>query len=134
MKSKIVIAYLLVGLFLSGILACAEEEGAVEIVAKMKTRLKLTQSQVIAVNPIIEEYVDKRQHIMQGLAIPLMADRKSIESQLMRLKEKEKEKLSQVLTPDQLKKWEYGESMKDFLNQDEMNFTDRAPQGNATGF
>ena len=50
------------------------------------------------------------------------------------LKEEENKELGQVLTPDQMKKWQQGESVKNFLNQDETGDADRTSQTSGMSF
>lgn len=131
MKYRITTAYVLSGLFLPIALVFAQEKQHVDdIVAKMKTRSSLTQEQVVAVRPIIEEYIDKCQHLMQSSGQFFINNRrKAIQSQINQLREEESEKLSKILTSEQMRKWIQGENVKSFLNQDENDNPDRAPDG-----
>jgi hypothetical protein len=76
-----------------------------DIVAKMQSKLSLTQDQANAVMPIVEKYSSKRQEIRQSMQDGT-ADKDSIRSQMKQLKEDEKQELSQVLSEDQLGQWE----------------------------
>lgn len=136
MKGKTITSCILVGLIFSNILALAQEEdkNADEILARMKTQLNLTNAQVTAVKPIIKEYADRRQDLMQSPETILTPSKRGIRSQMKQLKEEEKKKLSQVLTPDQMKKWDQGENVKDFLNQNETGDADRTPQTGGMSF
>ena len=136
MKGKTITSCILVGLLFSNILALAQEEdkNADTILARMKTQLNLTNAQVTAVKPIIKEYADRRQDIMRSPETILTPSKRRTRSQIKQLEEEENIKLSQILTPDQMKKWKQGENVKDFLNQDETGNTDRIPQTGGMGF
>ena len=128
MKYKIIALCVLAGFIFFNILALAQEEeqNADDILAKMKIKLSLTQIQAAAAKPVIEEYIDKYQHITQGSG-QLFTDKRSIRRQIEQLRIEENEKLSQILTPDQMRRWDQRESVKDFLNQDEGNNSDKTP-------
>ena len=68
MKGKTITLCILIGLISSNILALAQEEeqNADNVLAKMKTKLSLTQVQTAAIKLIIEEYTDKYQHLIQN--------------------------------------------------------------------
>ena len=135
MKGKTITLYILAGLIFSNMLALAQEEeqNADDILAKMQTRLNLTQAQAAAVKPIIEEYADKYQHLIQNSG-QLFTDKRSIRRQIDQLGIEENEKLSQILTPDQMKKWDQHEGVKDFLNQDEIDNSDKTPDNSGSHF
>ena len=99
----------------------------------MKTKLSLTQVQTAAIKPIIEEYADKYQHLIQNSG-QLFTDKRSIRRQIDQLGIEENEKLSQILTPDQMKKWDQHEGVKDFLNQDEIDNSDKTPDNSGSHF
>ena len=107
MKGKTITLYILAGLIFSNMLALAQEEeqNADNVLAKMKIKLRLTQVQAAAVKPIIEEYTDKYQHLIQNSG-QLFTNKRSIRRQINQLGIEENEKLSQILTPDQMKKWD----------------------------
>ena len=136
MKGKTITSCILMGLIFSNILALAREEdkNADKILTSMKIQLNLTSAQVIAVKPIISEYAYRRQDIMQSPETVLTPNKRRVHSQMTRLKEEEYKELSQVLTPDQMKRWDQSENVKDFLNQDETGNTDRTPQTDMTSF
>ena len=134
MKYKIIAAYILISFFFLAILIYAQEEqNTDEVLAKMKIKLSLTQVQAAAVKPIIEEYADKYQHITQNSG-QLFTNKRSINIRIEQLRIEENEKLSQILTPDQMKKWDQRESVKGFLNQDEANDSDKTPDNNGSHF
>jgi len=126
----------LVGLIFSNILvlAQAEDNNADEILAKMKTQLNLTDTQVNDVTPIIKEYAGRRQALMQIPETIFSPSKRSIRNQMKELKEEENKELSKVLTPDQMKKWDHSENVKGFLNQDEIEGADTTPRLNGMSF
>jgi hypothetical protein len=71
---------------------------------------------------------------MQNPETIFTSNKRRIRSQMIQLKEEEHKELSQVLTSDQLKKWDQGEDVKDFLNQDDTGNTDKTPQTGGMGF
>ena len=75
-----------------------------EIVAKMQSKLNLTQDQVTAITPIIEKYSSKREELRQGIEDGT-ADRDSLRSQMKQLGTDERQELSQVLSADQMSQW-----------------------------
>jgi hypothetical protein len=74
-----------------------------EFVIKMQQRLRLTPDQVMAVTPIVEKYSFKYQEHQLNLENRLAA--KATLRRIKKLKEEEKQELSQVLSMDQLNKW-----------------------------
>ena len=78
---------------------------AEDIVAKMQSKLNLTQDQVAAVTPIIEKFSTKRDELRQSMEDGT-ADKESIHSQMKELREDEKQELSQVLSSDQISQWQ----------------------------
>ena len=135
MKVKIIALCILTGLISFNISALAQEEeqNADDALAKMKIKLSLTQVQAAAVKPIIEEYTDKYQHITQSSG-QLFMNKRSMRRQIDQLRIEENEKLSQILTPDQMKKWDQRESVKGFLNQDEASDSDKTPDNSGSHF
>ena len=77
---------------------------AENIVARMQSKLNLTQDQVSAVLPIIEKYVSKRQDLRESMEDGT-ADKDNIRSQMKQLKEDEDRELSDFLSPEQLSQW-----------------------------
>ena len=134
MKYTIIVTYILISFFFPAILTYAQEEqNTDEVLAKMKIKLSLTQVQAAAVKPIIEEYTDKYQRITQSSG-QLFTNKRSMRRQIDQLRIEENEKLSQILTPDQMKKWDQREGVKDFLNQDEANDSDKTPDNSGSHF
>ena len=134
MKYTIIATYILISFFFPAILIYAQEEqNTDEVLAKMRIKLSLTQVQAAAVKPIIEEYADKYQHLTQNSG-QLFTNKRSINRQVEQLRIEENEKLSQILTPDQMKKWDQHEGVKDFLNQDEIDNSDKTPDNSGSHF
>ena len=104
MSMKIVYGFLL-ALFLTGLPLYAQDQppgdgheppSADEIVAKMQSKLNLTQDQVTAITPIIEKYSSKREELKEG-AQDGTVDRNDMHAQMKQLKEDESQELSQIL-------------------------------------
>ena len=85
---------------------------------KMKTELKLTDSQAEAIRPIIKDYLSKREAVLQEVAGQGIIDHVSLKDSLKALKEKEYQKLSRILSEDQMKKWINKETLMATLNPD----------------
>ena len=75
-----------------------------DIVAKMQSKLNLTQDQVTAVTPIIEKYSSKREELRQSMEDGSV-DKASMYSQMKQLKEDETQELAQFLSEDQINRW-----------------------------
>lgn len=76
-----------------------------DIVAKMQSKLNLTQDQVAAVTPIIEKYSSKRDELRQSMEDGT-GDRDSIRSQMKQLKADQNQELAQVLSATQMSQLE----------------------------
>ena len=110
--------------FIMGSLVFAQDadvQSAVDYkVNKMKTELNLTYRQAEAIRPIIKDYLIRRQAILQEVAGEGIVDHVAVKGTLKALKEKEYQKLSQVLNEDQMKKWINKENLMAALNPDSM--------------
>ena len=131
MRNKAIIGYLLVVLFFLSISAYAQDEDQPtgDILARMKTELNLTQAQANAVKPIIKEYAAKRHQIRESLEEQGVTDKNIIFSHMEQIREEESRKLSQILTPDQMKRWNSKQTLSDFLNKDRTGDSGWAPKG-----
>ena len=85
---------------------------------KMKTELKLTYSQANAVRPVIQDYMIKRKAVLEEIAGEGIVDHVAVTSTLKGLKENEFQKLSKILSEDQMKKWINKENLMATLNPD----------------
>ena len=94
-----------------------------EIIAKMKTQVNLTKGQYDALKPIIENNIIKRQQLMQDLKEKGITDKGIIKNTMEELGKEENQKLSQVLTKDQMDKWVSYQNYQKMLNQDRANDT-----------
>jgi hypothetical protein len=81
-----------------------EQSRADAVVARMKADLNLSEAQVQAINPIIEERMAQQREIRQGMKDGTM-DRNAVREQIMKLDEAINQKLAAVLTPDQMQQW-----------------------------
>ena len=71
---------------------------------KMKKELNLTDSQAVAIKPIIKDYLVKREAFLQEAAGQGIIDHVAVKGTLKGLKEDEYQKLSRILSEDQMKK------------------------------
>ena len=109
MIMKMIYAFL-IGLFFITVPVFAQNQpsssehqlpSAADIVAKMQSKLNLTQDQVMAVSPIIDKYSSKREELQQSMK-DSSADKDSIRSQMKQLRADENQELSQFLSADQM--------------------------------
>jgi len=103
-------------------------------VNKIKQELNLTDSQADAIGPIIKDYLIRREAVLQEVAGQGIVDHVSVKSALKGLKESEYQKLSKILSEDQMKKWINKENLMAALNPDSMESTvDEGPSLTASG-
>lgn len=124
-------------LFLSSVVFAQDEglESGIDYkVNKMQKVLKLTDSQAYAIRPIVKDYLTKRIAILQEVAGEGVVDHAAVDSTLKALKENEYQRLSKVLTEDQMKKWIDKENLMAALNPDGQESTlDDEPTLGANG-
>jgi len=103
-------------------------------VHKMQTELSLTQAQADAVGPIIKDYMIRREAVLQEAAGQGIVDHVAVKGTLKGLKENEYQKLSKILSEDQMKKWINKENVMAALNPDSAESTvDEGPSLTASG-
>ena len=88
---------------------------------KMKNELNLTFAQADAIRPIIKDYMVKRGALLEQVGGEGILDHVSVKATLKALKEKEYEKLSKVLSQDQMKEWINKENIMATLNPDSVD-------------
>jgi septal ring factor EnvC (AmiA/AmiB activator) len=132
MVMKMVWACLIV-LFLS-VPAFAQQEppSAQDIIAKIQSKLNLTQDQVAAITPIVEKYSSKFAELHQNIENG-SADHDSMRAQMKQLKEAEKQELSQVLSVDQLSQWGQMQGKHKHKSDGDDNGAPAPPEDNASG-
>jgi len=89
-------------------------------VDKMKKELKLTEAQADAVEPIIKDYLVKRNAFLEEINGQGIVDHVSVKSTLSKLRDIEDKKLAKILNPDQMEKWTNKENLMASLNPDSM--------------
>ena len=89
-----------------------------DIVAKMKMELNLTQRQIDAIKPIINENLAARKQFRQNLRQQGITDVVTIKNQMEQLNEIENQRLSHILSQDQMNKWIEKEHLREMLNPD----------------
>jgi len=100
----------------------------------MKRELDLTQEQIDAVRLIVEEDMVKREDLRQSVQNQAaITDRSIIQSKIRQLDEDEGQKLSQVLTKDQMNKWEQKQNLKNAFNQDQVDNDQWKPEDEGHG-
>ena len=105
-KKAMLLAFLMGGIFLTmPVWAQDHPPSAEDMIAKMQSKLNLTQDQVTAITPIMEKYASKREELHQSMEDGT-ADRNSIHIQMKQLRKDEKQELSLILSAEQLGQWE----------------------------
>ena len=100
----------------------------------MKTQVNLTREQADALKPIIENNIMQRQQLMQDLKKEGVTDKSIIQNTMEQLEKDENQKISQVLTKDQMDKWVLYQNYQKMLKQDQMNDTqNQTGQGHRRG-
>jgi hypothetical protein len=101
---------------------CAQDEdfqSAVDYkVDKMKRELRLTDTQAEAIRPVIKDYWTKKEALLQDVAGQGIVDHVSVKNSLKALRDDEHQKLSKILTADQMKQWIDKENLMATLNPD----------------
>ena len=98
-----------------------QQPSADDIITKMKTQVNLTQQQAAALKPIIENSIIQLQQLMQDLKKQGITDRSIIQNTMDQFEKEENQKLSQILTKDQMDKWVAYKNYQKMLNQDQSN-------------
>jgi len=120
---KYLTGFIFLFLLLSGVVRAqdADLQSTVDYkVNKMKTALKLTDSQAEAIGPIIKDYLIKRAAVLEEVAGEGIVDHVSVKGTLKALKENEYQKLGKILSEDQMKKWINKENLMATLNPDSL--------------
>jgi len=95
---------------------------------KMKKELNLSESQAYAIRPIIKDYLIKRLAVLQEVAGQGIVDHVSVKNTLKGLKKSEYQKLSTILSEDQMKKMINKDNLMATLNPDSAESTvDESP-------
>lgn len=103
-------------------------------VNKMKKELNLTDSQADAMRPIIKDYLTKRAAVLEEVAGEGIVDHVAVKGALKGLKEQEYQRLSKILSEDQMKKLTNKENLMAALNPDSVESTvDDGPTLSDTG-
>ena len=99
---KIAVVALVLFLGAAGcVYAAWQPPSADEMAAKMKIQLGLSDDQVQAVKPVLADFQSKRQALRQNAKDGDSPD-PAVMQQMKALRDEENQKLSQILTPDQM--------------------------------
>ena len=124
MKNKTIWYVSTILFFLTGSVYAQDPISVSDIIAKMGKELNLTQQQVDAVKPIIREDIAKREELRQSIQDQTMiADRDIIRGKIEQLDKDVNQKLSQILTHDQMNKWVQKQKLRNAFNRDQMDNT-----------
>ena len=126
----IVLAVLLV--FTTFAYAQEKSSSVEDILDKMKTSLSLTQ-QVDALKPIVKENMAERKQLRQDLRQQGITDKATIKDQMDQLRAIENQRLSQILSADQMNKWVERENLRAMLNSDQKDDAGDQPRGHRHG-
>lgn len=121
----------LIGLLFFGLsVAFAKEiQSLSDVLNKMKKELQLTDEQVEAIKPIIKENLAKRQKLFDSISGDPVINKSQFKIEMMKLKEEENEKLSKVLSKEQMKKLIDRQHIKESLNKDQIDFSEGLSSG-----
>ena len=103
------------------------------LLEKMKTELNLTSEQVDALKPVVKENMAERKQLRQNLRQQGVTDKAAIKEQMDQLKAIENQRLSQILSPDQMNKWIEKENLRAMLNPDQKDDTGDQPKEHRHG-
>ena len=121
----------MVALFSLAICACAQDDDILSVderLAAMKAELNLTQAQADQVKPIMQKYADKRQDVTESLKGMVSVDNNAVLHRMEQLREDESRELGQVLTADQMNKWNNKQRIGNLLNRDQARDTGWEPK------
>jgi len=121
MIRKSLLYVLSLSFILSGIALAQDEDlrsTVIYKVNKMKNELKLTDSQADAIRPVIKDYLIKRAAILQEVTGQGIVDHVSVKETLKALKQSEYQRLSKIISEDQMKQWINRENLMATLNPD----------------
>ncbi len=99
-----------------------------EVIAKMQKELNLTDQQAIDIKPILEENVAKCQAFLEIVQSEASIKKSDVKSTLKQFRQEENDKLSKVLSEEQMKKLINKQNVKDALNRDKINFAESLEQ------
>jgi hypothetical protein len=134
MKIKLAVGAVLALLSLAACAFAQEEETRIKnLVASMKTELNLTQDQADAITPIMKEYAAKREELKQDLQENMAMDNSTIQRQMDKLDKEESQKISQILSPEQIKKWNNKQQIRSGLNRDKTGDSGWRSKGTQNG-
>ena len=95
--------------------------------------LNLTPQQVDALKPVVKENLAERKQLRQNLRQQGITDKVAIKEQMDQLKAIENQRLSQILSADQMNKWIEKESLRAMLNPDQKDDAGDQPKGHRHG-
>lgn len=98
--------------------------------ATMKADLKLTPAQADSVKPILAEFAAKRQQVRDDAKSQVLIDENAMRKQMDQIREEENQKLSGVLTADQMKQWKSKQQLSNIFNRGQSRDTGWDPKGN----
>jgi hypothetical protein len=87
-------------------------------VNKMQNVLKLTDTQVAAIKPIVKDYMVKHKALLDEVSGQGIVDHVAVKETLKSLKEAEYQKLGKILSAEQMQKWINKENLMATLNPD----------------
>ena len=119
--------------FTTSAYAQEKSSSADDLLEKMKTELNLTPQQVAALKPVVKENMAERKQLRQSLRQQGITDKATIKDQMDQLKAIENQRLSQILSADQMNKWIEKENLRAMLNPDQKDDSGDQPRGHRHG-
>lgn len=126
MNNKIALCVLSIFFVLAGSAQAKDEQPltAEDIVAKMTTELNLTQEQAKDVTPIVAETMRKRRAFLETVEGEFTTDKEMIKFKMRKFQKEENEKLSEILSEEQMQKLREKQRLRNSLNKDEIDYSE----------
>ncbi len=96
---------MLLCLFSAQVLAQDQAPSPDQMITQMQSKLNLSKDQVAAITPIIQKYIPQFEELLQSMGDGT-SDPNDIRQQMRKLRQEEKQELSQVLSEQQLSQWQ----------------------------
>ena len=93
-------------------------------VARMQAELHLTDAQALEVKLVFEEAMGKFEDFQATQEGQLVIDHENAKRAVQKIKDEEKEKLSKILSADQMKDWARRQRIRENLNKDKVDFSE----------
>ncbi len=100
-----------------------------ETVAQMQKNLDLTDDQLAAVKQIVKAAMSDSQAVLNSTNGDMIVDKKEMRTKMLEIRNEEDQRLSKVLSEDQMKKLIAKRHIKESLNKDQIDFSESLGTG-----